>query len=209
MSLLAQYQSRVLRPDEVVEYSAAIKHAYPPQAIQLEPFIGLKVLCKDTMAFTIDPASRIRQIEANLAFLRGKGCLIRETTQAMPDGFWVITMPVPRSQLAQQFNNLMDVITVLEQYFSIIRQGLVEINVSGRCTAAETERCMTGLVIPQRYMGALVVPDNTAYRYGHIIRINDNFMCLRTRWNLTNQTQNTVHYEEILVLAQLISSMYH
>ena len=209
MSLVQQYQMRVLRPSEVVDYSSAVKQAYPPYAIQSEPFIGLKVLCKDTMAFVLDPPSRIRQIEANLGFMRGKGCLIRETSQTMPDGFWIITMPVPRSQIAQQFNNLMEVLAILEQHFSIVRCGIIEINVSGRCSIAETERCMMGLTIPQRYSEALVVPDNTPYRYGHLIRINDNFMCLRTRWDLTRQTQNTVHYEEILVLAQLISSMYH
>lgn len=207
MTLVDQYQSRIIGPTETVDYSSVIMQAYPPQAIQLEPFVGFKVLCRDTNAHIIHPAERIRQIEANLGFMRFKGCLIRETSMQMPDGFWIITMPVPRSHVNQQLNNLIEVLNILEHHFGIVRQGLVEINVSGRCHITETERCLGGLTIPTRYMGMLVQPENTPYRLGHIIRINDNFMCLRTRWSLNPQTGN--NFEELIVLSQIISSMYH
>lgn len=205
--ILQQYQSRVLAPQEPVDYSAAIMQSYPPQAVQMEPFIGFKVLCRDTNASSTSPADRIRQIDMNLGILRGKGCIIRETSSSMPDGFWIISMPVPRSQVNTAINNLMDVIVSMEQYFGIVRHGLFEINVSGRCNIAETERCLSALTIPMRYMSALIEPTDTAYRLGHVIRINDNFMVLRTRWNLQIQN-NMMNYEDLVVLSQLISTMF-
>jgi len=153
------------------------------------------------------PADRIRQIDMNLGILRGKGCIIRETSSSMPDGFWIISMPVPRSQVNTAINNLMDVIVSMEQYFGIVRHGLFEINVSGRCNIAETERCLSALTIPMRYMSALIEPTETAIRLGHVIRINDNFMVLRTRWNLQIQN-NMMNYEDLVVLSQLISTMF-
>jgi hypothetical protein len=158
------------------------------------------------------PGDRLRQIDANLGFIRGTGIIIREARQSMmndgsmmKDGIWIISMPVPRSQIHQQINNLIKVLTIFEQTFGIIRQGLIEINVSGRCTVADTEKCLGGLIIPSRYMNCLVMPDNTPYRYGHIVRINEQFMCFRTRWFLTNADNL---YEDLTVMSQLISSMY-
>lgn len=209
MSLVQQYQSRVIGPSEIVDYSSVIMQAYPTQAIQLEPFIGFKVLCRDTNASLMNPSERIRQIDANLGFLRHTGCIIRETNNIMPDGYWVITMPVPRSQVFTQLNKLMEVLSIFEQNFGIVRHGLFEINVSGRCSIGDTERCLGGLIIPPRYRGMLEEPDNTPYRLGHVIRINDNYMCLRTRWQLNVQSSPTSHYEDLIVLSQLISSMYH
>jgi hypothetical protein len=208
MSLVEQYQRQVLGPTQVVDYSAVVMQAYPPQAMQMEPFVGFKILCKDTNAFTTDPRTRLSQIDSGLGFLSGKGCIIRETDMSMPDGFWVITMPVPRSQVNQQLNNLMNVLTILEQYFGIIRSCMVEINVSGKCNIADTERCLSGLTIPSRYMTELEMPENTPYRIGHITRINDNFMVLRTRWRFHNPP-TTDRYEDLVVLSQLISSIYH
>lgn len=208
MSLTQQYQSRVIGPSEIIDYSTAVMQAYPAQAIQIEPFVGFKVLCKDNNAFVMNPADRIRQIDANLGFLRGTGCIIRETNNSMPDGFWVITMPVPRSQVNQQINNLMNVLSIFEQHFGIVRHGLFEVSVSGRCHVTETERCLGGLMIPPRYLDSHVAPNNTPYRFGHVVRINDNFMCLRTRWALKFSSP-AAQYEDLVVLSQLISSIYH
>lgn len=208
MLLVQQYQMRVIGPSEVVEYSRIVMESYPPQAPHLEPFIGFKALCRDGNAFTMNPADRLRQIDANLGFLRGTGCIIRETKSSMPDGFWVITLPVPRSQVSQQLSNFMTVLRIFEQNFGIVCQGLFEINVSGRCNITDTERCLSGLMIPPRYTDALVSPENTPYRFGNVVRINDEFMCLRTRWSF-KATQSMDHCEDLIVLSQLISSMYH
>jgi hypothetical protein len=207
--LVQQYQQRVLTPEEPVDYSNIVMQSYPPQALQQEPFIGFKVLCTDTQAFTYNPGDRIRYIDANLGFLRGKGVIIRETNKNKPDGFWVISLPVPRSQVNTALNNLFDVLASLEQYFGIVRDGLFEINVSGRCHVTEVERCFSSLSIPQRYMSNLIPSNNILCSMGHIQRINDNFMCLRTRWDLSRSNTPQAHFEDLTVLSQLIASMYH
>lgn len=201
---LAQYQSHVIGPTEVVDYSSIVIGRYPPVATQSEPFIGVKVLCRDMNASLMSPQQRIMQIEQNLGFLRNTGCIIRETAASMPDGFWVITCPVPRSQLAVQLQNLNNVLAILGQHFGIVRyQDLVEINVSGRCMAQDAERCLSNLIIPEIYGNNLVSPGwNTPYKIGHVIRINDMFMLLRTRWHLTRP-------DDITVLSQIISSVFH
>lgn len=206
--LVQQYQSRVLGPTETVDYSNIVMQAYPAYAIQSEPFIGFKVLCTDTNAYNNgNPSDRLRFIDANLGFLRGKGCIIRETSPLKPDGFWVITMPVPRSQVSTAINNLMDVLAILSQYLGIVSDGLFEINVSGKCHVAETERRLGGLTISPDYLANHVPPDNSPYRLGHIIRINDNFMVLRTRWDLSKATMSITNV--LTTVPQLIASMYH
>lgn len=200
--MIEQYQTRVLGPTECVNYSETIKASYPPVAVQREPFVGFKVLCKDTVG-AVNQMERLRYIDANLGFLRGKGCIIRETNSTqMPDGFWVIAFPVPRSQANQQLMNLMEVLSVFERFFGIVRQDLVEVNVSGRCSYMETENCLRGIFIPQAYSSKLIPPTNSPYRFGTVTRINQMFMILRTRWNLKNP-------DDIMVLAQILSSIYH
>lgn len=202
--LVSQYQSRVIGPTEIIDYSSLIMQNYPPQAIAIEPFVGLKVLCRDANSTYFNPADRLRQIDMNLGFLRGKGCIIRETAMAMPDGFWIITLPVPKSQVNQQLHNLFEVLSIFEGSFGIGKLGLVEINVSGRCNIMETERCLSGVMIPQRYMPNLVMPENMTYRLGNIVRINDNFMVFRTRWNLDKNMA-----DDLMILTQLLTSIYH
>ena len=202
MAIINNYQSRVLGPTEIVDYSSATMEVYPPQAFHAEPFVGFKVLCRDTNAACINPNDRLRQIDANLGFIRGKGCIIRETSMRLPDGFWVITFPVPRSQMRTQLRLLTEVLGIFEQYFGIVHDGLIEINVSGRCTIQDTERSLGSVVIPQSYMSTLVLPENTPYKLGQVTRINDTFMVFRSRWTLKNS-------EDIAVLTQLLTSIYH
>lgn len=207
--LAQQYQTRIISPEEPVDYSGIVMQAYNPYAIQREPFVGFKVLCTDTRAFQANPAERIRYLETNLGFLRGKGCIIRETKMDKPDGFWVITFPVPRSQTSIALNNLFDVLTTLEQYFGIVKDGLFDINVSGKCHVTEVETCFAGLYIPQRYMSNLIPTNNVMCSIGHIQRINDNFMCLRTKWDLSKSMTPQQLYEDLTVISQLLASMYH
>jgi len=208
MTAVQQLQSKVIGPSDVINYSSVIRQSYPTGAIQVEPFIGFKVLCHDRNATITNPRERLAQIDSNLGFLRGTGCIIRETNIQMPDGLWVITLPVPRSQANTQINNLLNVLMVLERSFGIVSQNMYEINVSGRCFESGTERCLGGLMIPPRYLGSILVPDNTPYKYGSVVRINDEYMCLRTKWNLQNTSAQN-RYEDLVVLSQLISSIYH
>jgi hypothetical protein len=207
-TIVQSYQSRVLGPEESVDYASIIKQSYPPQAIQSEPFVGFKVLCTDTMAYSTNPAERMRYVDMNINVIRGRGCLVRETSSHKPDGFWVISLPVPRSQVVQQLNNLFDVLATFEQHLGIVKDGLFEINVSGRCNVMEVEYCFQKLMIPQRYMVNLVPSNNMLCTLGKIQRINNEFMCLRTRWDFANTPNQQSIFEDLTVLSQLISSMY-
>lgn len=207
--LVQQYQSRVLGPTEVVDYSSIVMNSYPADAFHQEPFIGFKVLCTDTNAYSGPPAERLRYIDANLGFLRGTGCIMRETSSAKPDGFWVMTLPCPRSQLTIALNNMMNVLATLEQYFGIIREGIIEICVSGKCSVYETESRLGCLSITPRYLTRLVPPENTPYRLGHVRRINKQFMMLRTRWDMNKSDSPMSIYEDLTVLSQLLASMYY
>lgn len=208
--LVQQYQARVLGPEEPVDYASVIRQSYPPQAVQQEPFIGFKVLCTDTQAATTNPAERLRFIDANLGILRGRGCIMRETNRNKPDGFWIISFPVPRSQVTQQLNLLFEVLATFEQYLGIVRDGLYEINVSGRCNIMEVENCFQRLMIPQRHLPKLVPSGNMLCTIGKIQRINNEYICLRTRWDLSGiRNNNQAMFEELTEISQLISLMYH
>lgn len=213
--MVLQCQNKVLRAKEIVDYSSIVRSSYPPFAIQTEPFIGIKMLCKDTQAFRTYPAQRIAQLDGflstpNMAFgdvpLAGTGCCLRETKySSMQDGFWVITLPVPRSCLHQQMTNFINTLTMFKQIHGIVPLGYVEINVSGRCGPTDIERCLGSLHMPDQYMKYAEVPDS-AWRIGTVTRINDNFICLRTRWKLN--PQSTTLYDDISVIAQIICSIY-
>lgn len=210
-------QTHVIRATDVVDYSGIVKTGYPYQAMQSEPFIGIKVLCRDTKANTFPaPAQRIAQLDTFLATpnmtgatpLYGTGCCVRETKYSvMQDGFWIITLPVPRSQMNVQINNLVKVITMFKQLFGFQQLGYIEINVSGKCPINGLEMCLSGLNIPDSYMQFSEQPDNSPYKVGHVERINDNFICLRSRWRMN--PSDPALYSNISVIAQLISSIYH
>lgn len=205
-----QYQQRILGPEEPVDYSSIVMQTYPPHAIQNEPFIGFKVLCTDTQAYVAHPRERMAFLDAQLPnVLRGKGCIIRETSKNKPDGLWVISLPTPRSQLNKQLSNLFDVLTTLEQYLGINRDGLYEINVSGKCHVTEVESSFSGMAIPEMYMSKLVPTRNVMCSIGHIQRINDAYMCLRTRWDLSRDNSIQETFGDLLAIPQLIASMYH
>lgn len=209
-------QTHVIRAEEIVDYSGIVKSAYPYYAMQSEPFIGLRILCKDTRANTTYPAQRIAQIDSFLASginfgtvtpLHGTGCALRETKYSiMQDGFWTITLPVPRSQFHIQLGNLIRVITMLKQQLGIVQLGYIEINVSGRCTVNDVEVCLNSLHLPDTYMKFSEPPANSPYKIGTITRINDNYVCLRSRWRFDPTSQDM--FDNISAIAQIISSIY-
>lgn len=208
-------QTRVIRTMDIVNYSGIVKMGYRPETINMEPFIGIKILCRDSQANAMPAAQRIAQLDQFLGTpnpmnglmpLSGTGCCIRETRYSiMPDGFWVITLPVPRTQLPVQMTNLMRTLTVFKQ-LGIDQIGYVEINVSGRCPINALEACLSGLIIPEPYIQCLDQPADSPYKIGRITRINDNFICLRTRWNLQPNDPNM--FQNISAIAMLISAMY-
>lgn len=209
MSVLSRYQNHVLGPHELVEWSKMTMTAYPVYAIQVEPFIGFKLECQDTQACTMDPRQRLEQIDRIInqtGFLNGSGCIIRESDHSRFDGLWVITVPVPRTQVPTQLNRLSGVMNALSR-LGIKSTGIYEVNVSGKCSYGDTERCLSNLTIPNKFAMSLLSPGNSPYRYGYTQRINDNFMIMRTRWNYNQQNFGTIS-DNMSILAQLISTIF-
>lgn len=206
------YQSGILGPSQVVDYSGTVMQAYGPDVVLREPFVGFKVLCRDRGGMSMNPRFRLEQLDRGLVqILPGTGCIVREaSTLEIPDksGLWVITMPVPRSQVAEQMKYLMTVLAILERDAGIVLAGTYEVNVSGRCTPQETEHALGSLYITPDYAQYSVNPPNSPYKLGQVIRINDYFMCYRTRWNFSNKPVADV-YKDLIVLSQLISAIYH
>ena len=209
--MIENYQSRILKPDEIVDYSNELIRTVRPETIQFEPCIGFKIMCKDLNAYTTTQANRFQFLEQNLGFLRNSGCIIRETHPSeAPDGFWVISFPVPQSQLSRQLINITNVIDLMAHHFGIVSQDMIEINVSGRCPATETEYRLSAINIPQNYRRFMVEPTNTPYKMGHILRINEDFALLRTMWDWRNQGGSTTgHMSDLLVIPQLLTAMFH
>lgn len=211
--MIENYQMRILAPSEVVDYSSEIVNRIDVASLQAEPMIGFKIFMRD-LNYNIagSQQARFRMIESNLGFLRDTGCILRETnlnTEA-PDGFWLITFPVQQSFLVQQMTNLMKAMDILSTSFGIISQDMIEINVSGRCKTGELEWRMSRVAIPESYKRFQMEPTNTPYKMGHVIRINEDFVLVRTMWDWTRfngRDQN--HFSDIMVIAQLIGSMFH
>ena len=211
MPSLIQLQSHVLAPNELVDYSTIVMSAYNPQVIRQEPFIGFKLLCHDDNAMMApDPRARLAQIDQQMRMFINSGCILREALD-IPNGLYLITMPVPRNQIGDQLNRLNRVITMLSQYLGINQSGLVEINVSGYCPYVQMEERMKRLMLPEVYLSMLCVPPYTPYKYGSVYRINEDFICFRTKWNLNNATNGIATngiFEYLLLLSQLLCSMY-
>ena len=205
-STVETLQSRIVGPFEEVPYSDIVMQAYPPFAIMQEPFIGVKVLVRDMQAHKGTPAARLQYLDQYMpSLLHGQGVIIRETNgNIMNDGFWVITMPVPRSQLKQQLNNLGNVLSALENNHGIVYQDIIDINVSGRCPLIDTERSMAQISIPKIYQQYLVQADNSPYKLGGIVRINDEYLILKSRWKLPRLDM----FENISMIVSCIQGMF-
>lgn len=184
---LEQLQSKILGPYDIVPYADIVMQAYPWYAFTQEPFIGVKVLLRDLNAYKFQsPYARLQFLDAKIpSILNGQGCLMRETNYGiLQDGFWVMTMPVPMSQLMQQLNNLGNVLSALEREHGIVYQEVIDIIISGRCPLIDTERSMTQIVIPKMYKDHHVESDNSPYKIGGTVRINDEYLAIRSRWTL-------------------------
>lgn len=200
------FQNRILGPTEIVPYSDIVMQAYPPYAISMEPFVGLKVLVRDTQAHKGTPQARLQFLDQYApSLLQNQGVIIRETNnKIMMDGYWVITMPVPKTQLRQQLANLGKVLSDLERSFGIVYQDMVDINISGRCPLIDTELSLSQVSIPRIYHQYLVSSDNSPYKLGYIVRINDEYLVLRTRWQLPRNDM----FENVSFITTAIQSMF-
>lgn len=212
-TLLDQIRTRINGPHEIIEYSNLVLSSYPQVSISTEPFIGLRILLRDTRAFNQSPHDRIMSLEAELrdtpqraGLLKNKGCILRETVyDKMKDGLWLITLPVPRSHLNHQIQNTIEVLNNLEYYFGIITQDLIDINISGRCPVWNMERAMSSIIIPSEYKPMQLTADNSPYQLGYVTRINDEFCILRSRYMISKNEM----FDKILTIVSLIAPNMH
>lgn len=210
MSIM-QLQQRVLSPSAGVDYSTIIRQNYPVQAIQREAFVGFKILLRDSQITRFNTGEErmcmIDQFIGQTRLLMNTGVILRATHTSMPDGIWAITMPVPRSQIDKALTNLFNVLTVLERQLGIFYAGIIEVNASGRCHISETETILASLHIPNNYIQTVISPNDTPFRHGHFIRINDNYGCYRIRYSLTAENFSCLK-SIILSLAEAQAVIY-
>lgn len=212
------FYKRIARPTDVVEYSNMILQQYErnfPGIVNSSTFVGFKILLKDMDAFLKPGVERIKYLETYFPdLLRGTGCFIRETNnRLMPDGFWLITLPVPIHQLCDpninQVGRMFWVLDVLEKQFNIVRQGRLEVNVSGRCTVADTATRLESLHIPSQYEPMLVHPQHSAYSVGIVHRISNTHMLLRTTWAIDNIIGNNDQIIDLMLsMSNYISGIF-
>lgn len=195
-NLFQQYQTRVLGYSEIVYYDQILMSGVYRDAIKREPMIGIKVLLRDMRAYDApSPAARIQYINSGLAaVLNQTGCFLRESkSQIMPDGFWLVSFPVPRSQISIQINQIKDTIIKLGNYLGFACVGLIEILISGRTTKFELMDRITRIELPEPYRSRLVRPDTgsefVSYNYGCLTAINQYYTLLRTRWGIEPNAQ--------------------
>lgn len=205
---MAQFnQMHIAVADEIIPYSDLIQAAYPAPILQVKPLIGLRIGLLDPT--TMNPRDRILTLEQQLpSILGGTRCLLRETPLNAAFGYYLITLPVPREQLPAVVAEAIKVIQILEQYFGIQVSKEYEINVSGRCSLVETEIKLSSWTTPAQYASCLEVQANTPYQIGRVERINPEYILIRTRWRLNPNANILMDFEDIKLLAQLLTAIY-
>lgn len=205
----SQYQQRALSPQEHVPYGQLVLSVYGPSgAIKREPFVGFKMLLRDPKGIPITQI-RLDEIDHYLKQLLPRtGCILRQTdSKILPDGYWLITLPRPRSQVLTAIREMTNVLMALNNYCGLVKHevGTIEVNVSGFCPMGYEQAKLQNLVISPRYQHMMISPDNSVYKFGVIQRINQNFMLFRARLNLPFEANMQ---EDLIVLTQLISAMF-
>ena len=211
------FYGKILSPTEVVDYSGMIINNYQRRSrdgsIMNTPFVGFKILMRDGDAFKGPSPERIRFLETfTPRVLSGSGCFLRETNNSiMPDGYWLVTSPVPITQLNDyennQMNRILSVVKHLESSFNFVRQGRCEINVSGRCTVAETEARLRNVYIPEDLKRLHMTTEGSAYTLGSVLRINHKYALVRSSWNFSSLTDQGMK-DVLLQMTYNISGMY-
>lgn len=200
-SVLGQFQQRVIGPTDTVNYSSIVMRSYPLSSIQSEPMVGFKILCVDNYANSYDPATRLRQIDQYLpSILKGSGCLLRETRRSfMENGIWVVSFPVPLSQAMIQINNILRVVQIIESNLGIVPIGIFDVSASGRTTPMEFNMRLNNVVLHPKYK-AMRVSMSTPYAncdYGYYYYINDQYMIIRSRYDVRNIEMSGDIYESL------------
>lgn len=206
---MLELQNKVLLPEAIVDYARMISDAYPANAMAI-PFVGMKLLCRDTRAYG-NPQRRMMELDQYCGqILNGTCCALRESNLGIPDGIWVITMPVPRTQIDQMISSIIDVLTKLNR-IGISFSGMLEINISGLCKPYEVPTMLQSVTVPIEYEKYLIQPDS-AFRLAKPYSLNENYTLFRTRWNVSNNSgviNATALRQFILIMSQLLASAFH
>lgn len=193
--------AKVLTPNEVFDYSSYIMNTWPQY--KSEPMIGFKLLMKDTRPGA-NPGEKIQVIEQNSQQLfYGRNCMMREGPITELDSFYLISLPVPRSMLGTQINNISYCVQMLGMHLGICRQAVTEVDVSGKTNMYETQRMMSSIIIPPQYMQKII--PSSGMMMGDLEFLNKEYACLRTKWNIPEPTV----LDDMGLIAQLISSVFH
>ena len=73
--------------------------------------------------------------------------MMREGELVNLNDYFLISLPVPRSMLINQIQNISGVLQMLGEYAGLQRQATLEINVSGRTNMFEIQNLMSSIVI--------------------------------------------------------------
>lgn len=215
MANIQQYQSHVLAANEFVDYASMARQSYPPQSFRNEPFIGLKILLRDPTVNPMDPVAvneKLRVVDSIVpTATHGRGLIVRESDpKQMTDALWIITMPVPRSQMPMQIRYAFDLVNEMEQRLGFQRCGLFEINVSGFYPGPNENLIMamnSSLAYSEKFKSASVPYESSPYRFGTVKRISNEFAMLRTRWDL-GQRGLKDQFDDVITIASLICSSF-
>lgn len=215
-NIYTYYQTQVIGRAQIIPYDQIVMECYR-EAIKHEPMIGIKVLLRDPLALEIDPRQRIAFINQGLKKVLSEtdsGCCLRETgLQPMPDGFWLISFPVPRSQFSFQLTNVINTINLFNNFLGFTCTGMVEISISGAVDEVELMRRLKNVVIPEKYLKQLVKPDTDgliAYNFGCMIPINNRYTLIKTRWNIDSiSMQYDGLRDTVERVAFIISNVFH
>jgi hypothetical protein len=193
--------AKVLTPNEVFDYSNYIMSTWPQY--KTEPMIGFKILLKDTRP-TTNCGEKIQIVEQNSQQLfYGRNCMMREGPITDINSYYLISLPVPRSMLQTQLNNISYCLQMLEMHLGIHRQAVTEVDVSGKTNMYETQRMMSSIIIPPQYMQKII--PSSGMMMGDLEFLNKEYACLRTKWNIPEPSV----LDDMGLLAQLISSVFH
>ena len=205
--MLRSLQTQIFDAGYNIPYSEIVVSSYPPELLMTEPLIGFKIGLADNS--NINPKDRLMSIEQVLPIvLSGTRCFLRETPLNTQFGYYLLTVPVPRDQIRDIVNEIIRVLTILENQFGITINKEYEVNVSGPCNPMELEFKLMRFEIPSQYAPALVHQYNSPYTIGRVERINDQYITVRTRWKFGSNSNIFTDFEHLKVLAHLIAGIY-
>ena len=148
---ITSLQNHVLGPSEDVPYAALTERAYPPTAFR-ERFMSVKILMQDEGYMNARcGAERMKQLDsACRPILANSGCILREAeADTVPNGIYLISLPVPRSQFQRQLGIVLSVMNRLAQDLGIMYTGVIETNVSGRMNEYDEQIAKKMFRLPQ------------------------------------------------------------